>query len=212
MHNTIRSLVLAALLAGSVLSAQAFNFKGGDNAIQNARRVVGGQQIYDVPSKGEISAAFSPDGGSEALVVKVIDSAAAVPQGEILMLAYSFTSPAVTEALIRAAHRGVRITLVADYKNNLVDDKSGKPRAAFAALKSAGADVRTIKAFAIHHDKVIIANRKTVELGSFNYSSAAAQRNSENVLVHWNNPELASVYLKHFERNYGLSEAFSAAY
>mgnify|MGYP000237552705 CR=1 FL=1 len=117
-----------------------------------------------------------------------------------------------TEALIRAAHRGVRITLVADYKNNLVDDKSGKPRAAFAALKSAGADVRTIKAFAIHHDKVIIANRKTVELGSFNYSSAAAQRNSENVLVHWNNPELASVYLKHFERNYGLSEAFSAAY
>lgn len=52
------------------------------------------------------------------------------------------------------------------------------------------------------HDKVIIADRETVELGSFNYSDAAARKNSENVLVNWRNPALAKVYMQHFERNY----------
>jgi len=46
------------------------------------------------------------------------------------------------------------------------------------------------RAYAIHHDKVIIADRQTVEQGSFNYSDAAAHRNSENVLVNWGNPKL----------------------
>lgn len=212
MHNTFRSAILAALLAGTVVSAQAINLKDVSNAVQEVQRAASGQKIYTVPSKGEISVAFSPKGGSEALIVSVIDSATTVPQGEILMQAYSFTSPAVTDALLRAARHGARITLVADYKNNLLDDKTGKPRAAFSALKSAGVDVRTIKAFAIAHDKVILVNRKTVKTGSYNYSSAAAQRNSENVIVHWNNPDLANVYLKHFERNYQLSDEFKAAY
>jgi phosphatidylserine/phosphatidylglycerophosphate/cardiolipin synthase-like enzyme len=56
-------------------------------------------------------------------------------------------------------------------------------RAAFSALLNAGAEVRTIAVYPIHHDMVIIADRETVELGSFNYSDAAARKNSENVLV-----------------------------
>lgn len=44
--------------------------------------------------------------------------------------------------------------------------------------------------YAIHHDKVIVADRQTVEPGSFNYSHAAAHRSSENVLVNWSNAKL----------------------
>ncbi len=62
------------------------------------------------------------------------------------------------------------------------------------------------------HDKVIIADRQTVELGSFNYSDAAAHRNSENVLVNWGNAKLAEVYLKHFERNYTQATAYVQSY
>jgi phosphatidylserine/phosphatidylglycerophosphate/cardiolipin synthase-like enzyme len=51
-----------------------------------------------------------------------------------------------------------------------------------------------------------------VELGSFNYSDAAAHRNSENVLVNWKNPALARVYLKHFARNYAQSHAYQTPY
>jgi len=62
------------------------------------------------------------------------------------------------------------------------------------------------------HDKVLVADRETVELGSFNYSDAAARRNSENVLVNWRNPKLAAVYLKHFERNDRQSRKFQIQY
>jgi phosphatidylserine/phosphatidylglycerophosphate/cardiolipin synthase-like enzyme len=75
-----------------------------------------------------------------------------------------------------------------------------------------GVDVRTIGAYAIHHDKVIIVDRETVELGSFNFSAAAAHQNSENVLVNWKNGALARVYLEHFQRNYGKSKSFELRY
>ena len=45
--------------------------------------------------------------------------------------------------------------------------------------------MRVINVYPIHHDKVVIVDAETVELGSFNYSDAAAHRNSENVLVNW---------------------------
>lgn len=161
-----------------------------------------------IPASGQIEVAFSPNEGSEALVIKVIDSA----KKEVLLLAYSFTSTPVTEALLSARKRGVTVHIIVDEKNNVQDDQSGKSRAALSALKNAGINVRIISAYPIHHDKVIIADRQTVELGSFNYSSAAAHKNSENVLVNWNNPDLASIYLKHFERNYRQSFAYVDRY
>lgn len=133
---------------------------------------------------GTIEVALSPNEGSEHLVVKVIDSA----KTELDLLSYSFTSVPVVEALVRARHRGVTVRLVADEKDNL---KADKARAALGALVNAGADVRTIRVYPIHHDMVIIADRQSLELGSFNYSDAAAHKNSENVLVNWGNTKLA---------------------
>ena len=162
----------------------------------------------ELPAAGTLELAFSPNEGSEALVIKVIDSA----KSELLVLSYSFTSAAVTKALLNAKHRGVDVRLVADRKNNISEDRSGKARAALSALSVAGVDVRTIAVYPIHHDKVVVADRKTVELGSFNYSDAAAHRNSENVLVNWNNPALAQAYLKHFARNYQSAVVFVPGY
>jgi len=163
---------------------------------------------FQVPATGSIEVAFSPNEGSEALVLKVIDSS----RRDLRVLAYSFTSAPVVSALLRAKKRGVDVRLVADQKNNVSEDRSGKARAALSALVNAGIDVRTISIFAIHHDKVLIADRETVELGSFNYSDAAARRNSENVLVAWHNPKLAEVYLGHFERNYRQANAYQLQY
>ena len=165
-------------------------------------------QPFEVPATGTIEVAFSPNEGSEALVIKTIDSA----KSEIKVLAYSFTSAPITEALIRARHRGVNVALVVDYKDNVKEDRSGKSRAALSALVNAGCEVRTISVYSIHHDKTIIVDRQTVETGSFNYSAAAAHRNSENVIVLWSNPRLAQVYLGHYERNYRQSEPFNMAY
>lgn len=161
-----------------------------------------------VQAVGTMEVAFSPNEGGEALVVKVIDAA----RSDIKMLAYSFTSAPVVQALLNAKKRGVDIKLVADQKSNTSEDRSGKARAALSALDNAGVDVRTISVYAIHHDKVIISDQKTVELGSFNYSAAAAKSNSENVLVNWNNPQLAKAYTSHFDRNYRQSTPYKQQY
>lgn len=161
-----------------------------------------------VDSNGRLEIAFSPNEGAQALVLKVIASA----QREVHMLAYSFTSGPITQALLSARKRGVNILLVVDKAHNLNQDSRGKARSALSALVSAGVDVRTTTAFAAHHDKVIIVDRRHVQLGSFNYSAAAESRNSENVLVNWDNSALASAYIQHFTRNYAQSEIFRAGY
>lgn len=163
---------------------------------------------FQIPSAGTLEVAFSPNEGSEALVIKVIDSA----RHDIHVLAYSFTSAPVVEALLRAKKRGVDVKVVADEKSNISEDKSGKARAALSALVNAGADVRTIRVYPIHHDKVIVVDKDTVELGSFNFSAAAAHKNSENVFVNWHNPPLARLYLGHFERNYRQSTPYQPQY
>lgn len=201
-------LTLLAVLASFTGHAWAFSLS---EAVIAGKSLIGGAS-HSFPAQGTMEVAFSPNEGGERLIIKVINSAAREQNGEILMLAYSFTSAPVVQALLNAMKQGVTVRLVADYKNNVSQDRSGKARAALSALKTAGADVRLIKKYAIHHDKVIIVNRKTVELGSFNFSAAAEKRNSENVLVNWNNPDLAKAYTKHFHRNYQQASEFSLQY
>ncbi len=199
--------IAALILAGAVLSP-AVQARKSKSLVDQAVEAYQSTNSYTVPATGSVEVAFSPNEGSEHLVIKVIDSA----KSELELLSYSFTSVPVVQALVRARHRGVKVTLVADYKDNVSADRSGKARAALGTLVNAGADVRTISVYAIHHDKVIIADRQTVEQGSFNYSDAAAHKNSENVLVNWGNPKLAEVYLKHFGRNYRQAQPYSPGY
>lgn len=161
-----------------------------------------------VAAVGKVEFAFSPREGAQELVVRAIASS----KHEIRMLAYALTSAPVVEALIAAKKRGVDVRVVADYKENVSADRSGKARAAMGALVTAGIEVRTISVYPIHHDKVVIVDRETVQTGSFNYTQAAAKSNSENVLVLWNNPQLAIGYLSHWERNWRQSQDWQPAY
>jgi phosphatidylserine/phosphatidylglycerophosphate/cardiolipin synthase-like enzyme len=161
-----------------------------------------------VPATGQVEYAFSPREGAEGLVLKVIRSS----RHDIRMLAYALTSAPVVEALVAAKKRGVDIAVVADYKENVSADHSGKARAALSALANAGIAVRTIDVYAIHHDKVLVVDGATVQTGSFNYTQAAQKSNSENVMVLWNNPQLAKGYLAHWERNWKQGRAWQPAY
>jgi phosphatidylserine/phosphatidylglycerophosphate/cardiolipin synthase-like enzyme len=138
-----------------------------------------------------IEVAFSPEAGSEALVVKVLGRA----KQTIRLAGYSFTSPAVVKGLIDAKRRGVDVRV-------LLDDRGNRGKTSLAAMRLIGnADIptRVISAYAIHHDKYIVVDALHTETGSFNYSQAAARSNSENVLVIWNNPTTAQQYLRHWD-------------
>jgi phosphatidylserine/phosphatidylglycerophosphate/cardiolipin synthase-like enzyme len=207
--RTVRFPVLAAtVLALALASGTALAKRKPKGLIEQVEQAVAEHHSYQVPASGTVEVAFSPDEGSENLVLKVIVSA----RREIRMLSYSFTSAPLARALLEAKKRGVDVKIVADQRNNTSEDHSGKARAALSLLAESGADVRLINAYPIHHDKVLIVDAETVELGSFNYSDAAAHRNSENVLVNWKNPQLAKVYLEHFARNYRQATVYQLQY
>lgn len=155
-----------------------------------------------------VEVGFSPEGSAVALVLKTIRSA----RSQIRLLGYSFTSASVTRELIAAKRRGVDVAIVVDYKNNVEDDQSGKARAAMSALQNAGVTVRTVATFPIHHDKSIVVDGLHVETGSFNFSEAAARKNSENVMVLWNQPAVAKIYLQHWASRYALSKPYQEQY
>lgn len=151
--------------------------------------------------------AFSPREGAENLVIKVIDSA----KFKVRLAAYSLTSPQIVGALINARKRGVDVQVVADFKMNLKSD-SRAGRVALGLLAENGVRTRVIQKYEIHHDKYIITDDMNVETGSFNYSKAAEFYNSENVLVVWDNQELASKYLRHWQSRFDDGLDFKAEY
>lgn len=207
-------IALAGFTTHGVIRAEAMGLELAQRAVSEAgeqvRRVreTVSPSAAVVQSKGTIEVAFSPNQGAEELVLRVIDSA----KTDLRVMAYSFTSAKVTAALVRAVKRGVPVYVLADKKHNLAVAGSPKAKSALSTLHLAGAQVRVVGAYAIFHDKAILMDGVTVQTGSYNYSQAAATSNSENVIVHWNNPELAAVYGKHFLRNWNASEPFKPEY
>lgn len=182
-------LVLALVAGGSVQTLAL----AADNEGDGSRRIEVG---------------FSPEGSAQKLVLRTIDAATR----SIRVAAYVLTSPDVTRALIAAKQRGVDVAVIADYRSNLEDQRSGAGRHSLTLLAKAGIPTRTIKAYPIHHDKFIVVDGMAVETGSFNFTAAAAKGNSENALVVWNDPALAETYLIHWQSRWDQGQAFKAKY
>lgn len=192
--------ILLVLLAGN--AAAASWAKAAEKSIQSAM-----ERTAVVQHNGQIEVGFAPGEGAEKLVLKVIDGA----RQEVRLIAYSFTSASVVEALVKAKKRGVDVQVVVDEKHNLAD-RTGKVQHALSTLYHAGIPTRMVSDWPIQHSKVIVADRRHVETGSFNYSASAADRNSENVLVVWDNPDLAGQYLRHWESRFQRGRDFRPNY
>ncbi len=107
------------------------------------------QSLYaqtPLPSTASFDVGFSPGGTALAVVEKAITAA----HTEILMACYEFTSRDIAEALEAAAHRGVKVRIVADWKAS--HDKYSQ----VGILKSAGIPIRLDERYAIHHHKFIV--------------------------------------------------------
>lgn len=134
--------------------------------------------------------AFSPRQGATELIIKAISEA----KHSIKLAAYSFTSKPIAEALIGAHKRGVKVQAVLD-KSNL----TGKYSSA-TFLHNMGMPTRINSKYAIMHNKFMIIDETNVQLGSFNYTKAAEERNAENVLYIRNNPDLAKAYSNNWQK------------
>ena len=138
-----------------------------------------------------IEAAFAPEAHAQALVLRLIATA----RQSIRLAGSSFSSPDIVRALVAARRSGVDVRV-------LLDDKSNREPVALAAMDAmtrADIPVKVVAAYPVQHDSFIVVDGRHTQTGSFEYTPSAAQSNSENVLVVWNNPVVAASYLAHWE-------------
>jgi len=143
-----------------------------------------------IPPGASFDLGFSPGGSSLDVVLKAISSA----KSTLDVACYEFTSRDIAAALESAAHHGVKVRIVADYK--ATHDRYSQ----ISILKAAGIPVRLDDHYAIHHNKFMVLDSISVETGSFNYTTSAISRNAENALVLWNVQPIAMRYTTEFER------------
>jgi phosphatidylserine/phosphatidylglycerophosphate/cardiolipin synthase-like enzyme len=193
-----------ALCALTLLApTEAWAKKGSiERLVEQGYASLAAEHPVKVESAGELEVAFSPNGGGTDLVIKVIHSA----KTSIRVLAYSFTSAPIAKTLVEAHQRGVDVQVVVD------KSQKGEKYTSATFIANAGIPIRIDSKHAIAHNKVIVVDGHTVQQGSFNYTKAAEEKNGENVLVNWNNPKLAEVYLKDWRRHWEHSDAIAARY
>ena len=133
---------------------------------------------------------FSPNGQSLQAVLDGIADA----KESILVAAYSFTSRPVSEALLAAHERGIKVAVVADQKAN------SRTYTAVNFLANHNVPVRLNGRYAILHHKFMVIDGKAVQLGSFNYSAAAVDKNAENVLLLKDVPGIAAQYANEWQK------------
>jgi phosphatidylserine/phosphatidylglycerophosphate/cardiolipin synthase-like enzyme len=140
---------------------------------------------------------FSPNGGCTSAIVTELGGA----KKTVRVLAYSFTSEPVAQALEAAARRGVDVELVQDLKSST---ESGCKA---SEVQAAGVKVFTDGMHPIAHNKVIVVDGVEVLTGSFNYSTQAERANAENLLI-VRNADLAAQYSANWMLHQGHSKPY----
>ena len=199
-YRTIFFALAAAVFSGQALAdgikkTQSTIADPMTTSAIDAAAKYGANRVSRALAESAIEIAFAPvpQRSAERLVIKVIDAA----QHSLFMAAYGMTSKPIADAMCRAAMRGVAVSAVLDEKTNPHGFNGNSKR---DYMMACGVVVRGDARYPIMHDKFIVVDSQHVETGSFNYTFAAAERNAENAMVIWNNPELASKYSGEFER------------
>jgi len=151
-----------------------------------------------VNASESVQVGFSPEGSARALVINAINSA----QATIDMMAYTFSSADIVQALVMAEKRGVRVRAVIDYRRN--QNRASKKAVAYAFAN--GVNIRQDNHYHIQHDKMMIVDGETLETGSFNFAASAEFENSENVLIIKGNPQLLARYQAHFNSRWLIAK------
>src|SRR5262245_59194892 len=111
-----------------------------------------------------------PTGGIPAKIAAAFDGA----QKTIDLAIYQFDLKILSDALLRAKARGVRVRVVTDSDSLDMDG--------IMALVKGGVPVVPDKRQAIMHDKFAVIDSATVWTGSMNYTFNDAYRNDNNVI------------------------------
>jgi phosphatidylserine/phosphatidylglycerophosphate/cardiolipin synthase-like enzyme len=132
-----------------------------------------------------------PEDNCYGRIVQLIDAATQ----SIYVHAYQLTGQPLAAALLRAAKRGVRVYILADKTQTAQGSSTYVPD-----LAEAGVPVKIDHKPAIAHRKVMIIDGKTTLTGSYNWTDGAEFKNAENLVILENQPEVAALYKKHWDK------------
>lgn len=136
----------------------------------------------------EVECYFAPEDEVEPVIVKDIDAA----KTEIDVMAFSFTSKPLANAIASRIAGGVKVRVLLDERQAGSDAAQGR------YLLDKGAAVELDRNPYAMHNKVIIIDDGIVITGSYNLSKSANTENDENVLI-IHSPSIAAQYKKKFE-------------
>ena len=155
----------------------------------------GAASLSDTPHQSamlegvEIETYFSPDDSVGYKIVDLINGATK----NIDLLAFTITSDPISNALLRAAERGIEIRGVVE------GSQSRAMGSDVSRLMAAGLDIRLDGNPNLLHHKVMIIDSRIVVVGSYNFTRSAEEKNDENTIILYN-PALAEQFLIEFDR------------
>lgn len=134
---------------------------------------------------------FSPDDYVDDTIEKLIGAA----EQSVYMLAYSFSSNDISEALQDADDNGVDVGLICE-DTKAYTDGGGE----CGPLAEDGVNVH-VDGYedTLMHEKAIVLDDSVVIAGSYNYTRAADQRNDEQVLV-IQSKSIADQFMKEYDK------------
>lgn len=129
-------------------------------------------QVYFTAPTGSRDASTYRGGIDEVLAAEI-----GRVQRTLDIAAYEFNSPALTQAVIDARRRGVRVRMVTDNEAGREDEDSTIPQ-----LEAAGVNVVDDGRSALMHNKFMILDSTTVWTGSMNYTINDTYRNNNHMI------------------------------
>jgi phosphatidylserine/phosphatidylglycerophosphate/cardiolipin synthase-like enzyme len=150
-----------------------------------------------VASGAAVATCFAPEEDCAAFAVRAIDNA----EHEILVGAYGLTTGSgIVEALVRAKQRGVDVRLIAD-KTTPCMRASG-----IGALAAFGVPIWIDDQPRIAHAKTMVIDGAVTLMGSYNWTTGAAQNSEDLNLV--SSPTVAAAYAAHWRTRLAVSVPF----
>lgn len=153
-------------------------------------------------AEGDVAIGFSP-GNATGLVLNVVNSATRT----LDVAAYEFTHKEIAEAIVAASRRGVRVRVLIDRERS-----TGNYNAAQFFANSGVSTKVSNPRYKIFHHKFMVVDGQTLQTGSFNYTSAAARGNAENVIVLLNAPSASRRFTQEFDRLWNESDQVRGRY
>lgn len=132
---------------------------------------------------------FSP--GDRCL--KAITSLIGIARTRLDICVFTITDNRITDAILRARDRGVRVRIVSD------NDKSHDAGSDIRQLRGAGVPTRMDPTPDHMHHKFAVVDGNTAITGSYNWTRSAASHNFENLLV-TDEAKVVHAYVREFNR------------